>query len=56
MADWLAAIGISGSAGQTETAIQVTIGDTVLEGVLYDTALAEEIKEYLVKKQGGILL
>lgn len=29
-----------------ETAITITIGDTVLDGVIYDTALAQEIKEY----------
>ncbi len=28
-----------------QTAIKITIGDTVLDGVLYDTALAQEIKE-----------
>lgn len=38
--------GDSGSAEQAGTPIQITIGDTVLEGILYDTALAEEIKEY----------
>lgn len=29
-----------------ETAITITIGDTVLDGVIYGTALAQEIKEY----------
>lgn len=45
---WLTDIGISGSnaAEQKETAIQITIGDRTLDGVLYDTALAEEIREY----------
>ena len=50
---WLDSIGVTrlseadDSENQTgETAIQITIGDTVLDGVLYDTALAEEIKEY----------
>ncbi len=46
VADWLTDIGISGSAEQTETLIQIMIGDTVLDGVLYDTALAEEIKTH----------
>lgn len=46
VADWIAGIGLPGSDEQTETAIQITIGDIALEGVLYNTALAEEIKEY----------
>lgn len=33
-------------AAQGETAIQITIGDITLDGILYDTALAEEIKGY----------
>ncbi len=41
VAAWLESIGITG-----ETAITITIGDTVLDGVIYDTALAQEIKEY----------
>lgn len=47
--NWLNAIGISKQESSTaqngQTAIQITIGDTVLDGVLYDTALAQEIKE-----------
>ena len=46
---WLESIGITGeSAGAEngETDITITIGDTVLDGVIYDTALAQEIKEY----------
>ena len=31
---------------QAETAVHITIGDITLEGVLYNTALAEEIKAY----------
>lgn len=50
VSDWLADIGISGSQEQdvtgSETAIQITIGDITLDGVLYDTTLAEEIKAY----------
>ena len=50
VSDWLADIGISGSQEQdaagSETAIQITIGDITLDGVLYDTPLAEEIKAY----------
>ena len=50
VSDWLADIGISGSQEQDtakgETAIQITIGDITLDGVLYDTPLAEEIKAY----------
>ena len=49
VAAWLEEIGIRGkSAGteMTETAITITIGDIVLDGVIYDTALAQEIKEY----------
>ncbi len=51
--DWLDSIGIakaqseiSEATGKTETAIKVTIGDTVLDGVMYDTALAKEIMGY----------
>lgn len=49
VAAWIERIGITGeSAGteNTETAITITIGDIVLDGVIYDTALAQEIKEY----------
>lgn len=46
---WLDSIGISkqdiNTAQNGQTAIKITIGDTVLDGVLYDTALAQEIKE-----------
>ena len=42
--------GISGSQEQDtakgETAIRITIGDITLDGILYDTPLAEEIKAY----------
>lgn len=45
---WLDSIGISKQDNNTaqngQTAIQITIGNTVLDGVLYDTALAQEIK------------
>ena len=54
--EWLEAIGVSGSSGlaaddrslaeQGETAIKITIGDITLDGILYDAALAEEIKGY----------
>lgn len=51
VADWLESIGISkheSEASQNkETAIKITIGDIVLDGVIYDTALAQEIKEHL---------
>lgn len=43
---WLENIGISAEDGQSQTDIKIKVGDTVLDGVLYDTALAEEIKEY----------
>ncbi len=46
---WLESIGMTGEsagAGNGETAITITIGDIVLDGVIYDTALAQEIKEY----------
>lgn len=50
VAEWLSNIGIEaqpGSSAETEeTAITITVGDTVLDGVLYDTALANEIREY----------
>ena len=49
VASWLAQIGIAGESIElenTETAIKITIGDIVLDGVIYDTALAQEIKEY----------
>lgn len=45
--NWLESIGIAGkkdSASQGETAIKISIGDKVLDGVIYDTALAQEIK------------
>lgn len=47
---WLNEIGVNGEAEgaepASETAITITVGDTVLEGVLYDTALAKEIQAY----------
>lgn len=47
--EWLNSIGVSNQKGNApqsgQTAIKITIGDTVLDGVLYDTALAQEIKE-----------
>lgn len=46
---WLEEIGMmkeSVGTENTETAITITIDDTVLDGVIYDTALAQEIKEY----------
>lgn len=46
---WLEKIGIKAEDTASEkegTAITITVGETVLEGVLYDTALAQEIKEY----------
>lgn len=50
VAGWLESIGIEGMAGASvqaaETAITITIGDMVLDGVLYDTALADEISQY----------
>lgn len=47
--EWLETIGVSGGSGLAEhgeTAIRITIGDVTLDGILYDTALAEEIKGY----------
>lgn len=49
VAAWLESIGMTGENAGTEngeTAITITIGDTVLDGVIYDIALAQEIKEY----------
>lgn len=46
IADWLDSIGMMDSGEQKETVIQIKIGDAVLDGVLYDTALADEIKAY----------
>lgn len=49
VAAWLEKIGIAKeSVGEEikETAIKITIGDIVLDGVIYDTELAQEIKEY----------
>lgn len=49
VAAWLEDVGITREDGKNEnveTAITITIGDTVLDGVIYDTALAREIKEY----------
>lgn len=56
---WLERIGMTGESAEienaeienaetknTETAITIRIGDIVLDGVIYDTALAQEIKEY----------
>lgn len=56
---WLEAIGLSKQESNTaqngRTAMKITIGDIVLDGVLYDTALAQEIKEQfpLTLSMGG---
>ncbi len=47
--NWLNAIGVKkagSSAGNGETAIKITVGDVDLDGVLYNTALVQEIKAY----------
>lgn len=50
VAGWLQDIGVSRQAESSEqvdgTPITITIGDAVLNGVLYDTALAGEIRAY----------
>lgn len=56
---WLESIGLSKQESNTaqngRTAMKITIGDIVLDGVLYDTALAQEIKEQfpLTLSMGG---
>lgn len=56
---WLKSIGLSKQESNTarngQTAMKITIGDIVLDGVLYDTALAQEIKEQfpLTLSMGG---
>lgn len=54
VSQWLEKIGMGSQGAVTqaegveqseETAIRITIGDTVLDGVLYDTALANEIRQ-----------
>ena len=51
VSQWLSSIGIStvsaDAASDEGTAIKITIGDTVLDGVIYDTELAQEIMERL---------
>ncbi len=44
---WLNSIGVSRNGGNntSETAVKIKIGDKILDGVLYNTALAREIKE-----------
>ena len=54
---WLESIGMTGEsagAGNGETAITITIGDIVLDGVIYDTALAQEIKEYFPDRKSVV--
>lgn len=46
VSSWLADIGISKSEVQTGTPIKITVGGVSLDGILYDTELAEEIKTY----------
>lgn len=49
--EWLDSIGVLNASNNDpksgETAIKITIGENVLDGVLYDTALAREIKAQL---------
>lgn len=51
VAEWLSAIGMtkreSMETNEKETAVIINIGDITLEGVLYDTALAREIRDKL---------
>lgn len=60
VAQWLSEIGLESSGdskaeNQNETPIRITIGDENLEGVIYDTALANEIREQfpLTVSMGG---
>lgn len=46
VANWLKDIGMADTNAASGTDIQITIGTVTLNGILYDTALAEEIKEY----------
>ncbi len=50
VAEWLGNIGMEEQPGDSieaeKTAITITVGDMVLDGVLYDTPLAGEIREY----------
>jgi len=51
VSSWLDSIGMTGNDSSEptqagETALKITIGDLTLDGVLYDTPLAQEIKEY----------
>ena len=61
VAGWLQDIGVSRQAESSEqvdgTPITITIGDAVLNGVLYDTALAGEIRAYFpLTVQSGLPL
>lgn len=60
VAQWLSEIGLESSGdseteNRNETPIKITIGDETLEGVIYDTALADEIREQfpLTVSMGG---
>ena len=46
VSNWLTSIGVV-KPSVKETAIKITVGSNVLDGVIYDTALAEEFKEQL---------
>lgn len=39
---WLASLGLDTESGQGETAIRITVGDTQLDGVLYDSDMARQ--------------
>lgn len=45
VAQWLQGIGFTSQEAQL-TPLTITVGDAVLDGVLYDTALAQEIQSY----------
>ena len=47
VSSWLADIGISKSKVQTGTPIKITVGEVSLDGILYDTELAENTMEGL---------
>jgi flavodoxin len=48
VADWLESIGFSQNQNaQENTEISITVGNTILDGVIYDTTLAREILEQL---------
>jgi len=47
LSQWLEGLGLSGEVTQGDTAVRITIGEVQLEGVLYDSSMAQQFIDQL---------